>query len=255
MVPALVHATRRGERCGVNRFGDEVSVLVERRRSRFCVRPPGSSRCAALDRAACHSPRTTVGHVCSTASARTIHAARDLTARGGWRRWPRGHRSSRNGKSHRDGDAGGRRAGNGSCNRSCRLLTHALFHYHAHGASRWHVHNHRRFRSAARYDRRHVGVRCARGGSPATVTKGETTNVAVDYAFAYGRGALWLTSPANAATVGFGVDQLRVQGTVPPWAIGTAALVQRITPDLGQDALWSMGRVAFDPWIVLAPAP
>lgn len=87
------------------------------------------------------------------------------------------------------------------------------------------------------------------------MTKGETTNVAVDYAFAYGRGALWLTSPANAATVGFGVDQLRVRGTVPPWAIGTAALVQRITPDLGQDALWSMGRVAFDPWIVLAPAP
>jgi sugar lactone lactonase YvrE len=54
------------------------------------------------------------------------------------------------------------------------------------------------------------------GGSPATVTKDETANVTVGYAFAYGRGALWLTSPANAKAVGFGVDQLRVQGTVPP---------------------------------------
>jgi sugar lactone lactonase YvrE len=56
------------------------------------------------------------------------------------------------------------------------------------------------------------------GGSPATVTKDETTNVTVGYAFAYGRGALWLTSPANAQAVGFGADQLRVPGAVPPRA-------------------------------------
>jgi sugar lactone lactonase YvrE len=54
------------------------------------------------------------------------------------------------------------------------------------------------------------------GGSPATVTKDETKIVTVGYSFAYRRGALWLTSPANAEAVDFGVDQLRVEGTIPP---------------------------------------
>jgi hypothetical protein len=59
-------------------------------------------------------------------------------------------------------------------------------------------------------------------------------------------GSVWVSNSVNAAIDVYSASTL---------TSGTAALIQRITPDLGQDAVFSMGKVAFDPWIVPAPAP